>query len=289
MVSPSIIAQGLEPHILGLYDCDGQVHYGDRKRRHPVTLIAAVICKDGILVGSDSLAVGDCGQYKQEKLHRLLDTQLIYGGSGDSRIIDDLSNWTGKLSTFKNMDNLTSLDNTSFNKWVERLSWELASQNGSNIKRVKASAGQEDVSIITSELLVAGYLEQKPLLITINRSGIPSYDTRQGFTASGSAYDRFVGALQALTPDGIHNLPLGEAITIFAKALDASIKNNPKTDFPVQMWLADNKQVTQILGLEEADMPTTARLEASSITKKQLHKLLDKASQPIKKSEKEKS
>ena len=66
---------------------------GYEKRRHPMTLIAAVMYKDCVLIGSDSKAEGDCGTYNQEKLCKFLDTQLVWGGSGDARIIDDLNSW----------------------------------------------------------------------------------------------------------------------------------------------------------------------------------------------------
>ena len=77
----------------------------------------------------------------------------------------------------------------------------------------------------------------------------------------GSESERFAGALQAIMPNNIQLLPPNEGIQIFAKALDASIKNSNKSDFPIQMWITSPDNIEQILALEDRDKPTIDRLE----------------------------
>lgn len=238
--------------------------YDIKRRKHPMTLLAALIYKDGVLIGSDSTIEDDCGTYVQPKLWQLLDCNLVWGGSGDGRIIDDLRIWLNSQKSFEELDSLTESQKVIRGRWIDKIANQLADLNGRNIRRTQNTIGRlgnMDLSIITGEVLIGGFFKEAPLLLTINRQGAPSYDTLHGFAASGSERDRFVGALQALSPDDFRHLPSVEALTLFARGLDASIKNSSKADFPVQMWRSTKDSVEQILGLEDADTPTLDRLK----------------------------
>ncbi len=230
-----------------------------------MTLIAALICQGCVLIGSDSKVEDDLGTYKQEKLYRFLDSQLVWGGSGDGRIIEDINSWITSQKSFSALDTIIQDKKPQIHGvWIELLANQLASFNGRNLKRVVEVTKQQslEASSVTGELLVAGFLDNKPFLLTINRQGTPSYDTKHGFAASGSECNRFVGALQAIMPDNLLTLSFKDVVISFAKALDASIKNSGKADFPVQMWVAYPDSVKQILNLEDGNKPTLDRLES---------------------------
>jgi len=240
-------------------------NYSSRKRNHPMTLLTALICKDCVLVGSDSKVEDDLGVYKQEKLCKLFkDDNLVWGGSGDGRIIDDIKTWVNS-QTIDGLNTIIQNNKSIISNgvWVEKIADQLASYNGRNLKRVAEVTKQSNIeaSSYTAEILIAGYLYHQPLLLTINRLGVPSYDTRHNFTSSGSECNRFVGALQALMPDNFQELSLKDQVMIFAKSLDASIKKSNNADFPVQMWIAYPDKVEQILKLEDDNRPTIDRLK----------------------------
>ena len=161
-----------------------------------MAIVAALRCQGHVLIGADSKEEDRLGAYQSVRLSRFCDAQLMWGGDGDVRILKDLRAWLEAAGGFDRIDiRRPTPDTSEHGWWLENFADRLALLNGNNLSRIRQSRVADSPAESTAMALVAGYVRDMPVLVTLSRHGVPSYGTERGWTAIGDAAERFAGIL----------------------------------------------------------------------------------------------
>ncbi|MSQ26775.1 MAG: hypothetical protein EXR51_01385 [Dehalococcoidia bacterium] len=231
-----------------------------------MSLIAAMRCRGHILIASDSYAADPLGAYEASKLQRLCDVNVMWGGNGDVRIIKDLRAWIESLQAFDRLDTrqLTP-GSTDRGWWTDNFADRLSMLNGNNLARIRQSRAPETPLNVTSEVLLAGYInEQQPVILNFPRHSAPIHATEHGWSAAGTAAERFAGALSALQPKP-HSpqTPMPDTALLMMQAMEAAMRGAAATAPPVQVWACSPSRIELLLGFEDGSGPLADRMKES--------------------------
>ena len=219
-----------------------------------MAIVAAVRCQGHVLIGADSKEEDRLGAYQSVRLSRFCDAQLMWGGDGDVRILKDLRAWLEAAGGFDRLDiRRPTPDTSEHGWWLENFADRLALLNGNNLSRIRQSRVADAPAESTAMALVAGYVRDMPVLVTLSRHGVPSYGTERGWTAIGDAAERFAGILHYTLDEPPMTLSLLDAALALGKVLEASVKGTAQGGPPYQLWALSPSRIRLVLGYQEED------------------------------------
>ncbi|MFC2006682.1 hypothetical protein ACFLUQ_00750 [Chloroflexota bacterium] len=242
-----------------------------RLRIAPVSIIIlAKESDDALLLAADRQFTSDGIKSNSLKLRKVPGQQIVWSSSGSSSIgLTDFGNWI----------NTQTFDGKNWGlfypKAMDKLN-KLNSKQRKSTESARASALFKDEDI-TAEILIAGWLEDKMGAYELTRGGQAIYISGQYFNAMGDGRRDAYVAREALIR-GKGNL---DCLTILKIVMESVASHVDSCNNPIDIWRITKDSVEGIMG----EKPP----EEKPISREQFHKILDKASKPIKKSEKEKS
>jgi 20S proteasome alpha/beta subunit len=159
-------------------------NFEPKQKKKPMTLIVGAICKDAIIVGSESETTYEDSKYQGTQKITLIpfeNTTVIVGESG-------AADGSGPVvSTFRMMaERASQTDELTISKLVEAAFRDVASRKGGDSVGTRASQDYYCDERNYFELTIAYYFEGKPYICTMNPVHVVSREYRCGFTASGS-------------------------------------------------------------------------------------------------------
>jgi 20S proteasome alpha/beta subunit len=184
-----------------------------------VTVVLAVRCSDGVVIGSDSQItnVGQGMSYPAQKLHPLGET-AAWGGSGARAALFDLQRLFNRSA-----DAILESDDVG-RALQERVLPVLRHHYDHFIEHVP---GQKNGGSPATYVLAAGYGDGGPWIIEIDPSGMVTHHEEVGFHAIGSGAPMAQQAGALLAHFQMHERSVEHGVVVMVRVLDALSLTSP--------------------------------------------------------------
>lgn len=203
-----------------------------------MTVATGLVCSDGVLVASDSMASDPATAHKVNKVFRLQNCPAVWTASGSIYVIEEVEATLAGIDqptvafTQPNLPALRERLRTHIHKTMQKC-------YTSALASSPFPAGSTAANFHTS-FLVAGYASQKPWLLEFAHDGQVNWHTEFGFYAigSGGPFARVAHGLMAHYLS--RQLTLKQGLQVAYRAIETTCEVSPGgVGMPVRIALVD--------------------------------------------------
>ncbi len=220
-----------------------------------MTLILALVCKDGVVVAADSqgttVTVGAAMRTEETKLYRLNTAPVVVGCAGAVGVAQNIGTallGMKKATYTKPISNSRSKFRTTISQVLK-----LAEQNYVPIDKA--------VGPPVCDTLIAGYTDGEAWLLEVNRNAGDEQHEQRGFCALGSGGPYAHYACGSMRHRAVQELGMREAQVLAFRTIDTAIDVSAfGLGGPVQMWVIDGKGARPVDDGDLKVLATTANL-----------------------------
>jgi proteasome beta subunit len=218
-----------------------------------MTVALGLVCSDGVLVASDSMASEGRLASTAVKVHSLAKRPIVWTASGSVFVIEEAANQLSNLETqiAQNPGIATAFDKPDLPVIRQNVAGVLTNTMRQCYQSALPFGANQQVNGIhpfITDFLVAGYAQEIPYLLEIARDGQVNWHTDEGFYAIGSGGE-FAAVAQGLMKHYLDAgpLPLKYGMQLAYRTIETACEvSSMFVRIPVQLAVV-NKDGTKII------------------------------------------
>lgn len=224
-----------------------------------MTVALSLVCSDGVLVASDSMASEGRLASTAVKVHSLAQRPIVWTASGSVFVIEEAANQLSNLETqlAQNPDVAAAFDRPDLPVIRQNVAGLLKQTMHQCYQSALPFGANQQVNgshPFITDFLVAGYTRETPYLLEIARDGQVNWHTDEGFYAIGSGGE-FAAVAQGLMKHYLDAgpLPLKYGMQLAYRTIETACEvSSMFVRIPVQLAIV-NKDGTKILNHGEIE------------------------------------
>ncbi len=225
-----------------------------------MTVALGLVCSDGVLVASDSMASNGPVASSSVKVHRFADQPIVWTASGSVFVIEEVGQQLANVE--KQIAQVPEIQAAFAQPNLAIIRQNMAGCLKQTMQQCYASAlpfgANQQINgshhPFITDFLVAGYTQQTPYLLEVANDGQVNWHTNEGFYAIGSG-GAFAAVAQGLMKHYLNGspLPLQYGIQLAYRTIETACDvSSMFVRTPVQLAIVD-KNGARVLGHDEIE------------------------------------